>query len=90
MADYVHSRPLDILAQPDDDGGPPQFVIPPGADLEALRGGPTVTFEGLWPTGALPGLDAIPAQQPGLHVFVYVRCGGSRECREQVRPDLES
>ena len=49
MADYVHSHPLDILAQPDDDGGPPQFVIPPGADLEALRGGPTVTFEGLWP-----------------------------------------
>ena len=35
MADYVHSHPLDILAQPDDDGGPPQFVIPPGADLEA-------------------------------------------------------
>jgi hypothetical protein len=53
MADYVHSHPLDILAQPDDDGGPPQFVIPPGADLEALRGGPTVTFEGLWPK---PGL----------------------------------
>jgi hypothetical protein len=49
MADYVHSHPLDILAQPDDDGGPPQFRIPPGADLEALRGGPTVTFEGLWP-----------------------------------------
>ena len=34
MADYVHSHPLDILAQPDDDGGPPQFLIPPGADLE--------------------------------------------------------
>ena len=34
---------------PDDDGGPPQFLIPPGADLETLRGGPDVTFEGLMP-----------------------------------------
>lgn len=49
MVDYVHSHPLDILAQPDDDGGPPQFLIPPGADLEAIRGGPKVTFEGLMP-----------------------------------------
>ena len=49
MVDYVHSHPLDILAQPDDDGGPPQFLIPPGADLEKLRGGPSVTFEGLMP-----------------------------------------
>jgi len=49
MADYVHSHPLDILAMPDDDGGPPQFLIPPGADLEKLRGGPDVTFEGLMP-----------------------------------------
>lgn len=49
MEDYVHSHPLDILAMPDDDGGPPQFLIPPGADLEAIRGGPGVTFEGLMP-----------------------------------------
>ena len=49
MVDYVHSHPLDILAQPDDDGGPPVFLIPPGADLEKLRGGPDVTFEGLMP-----------------------------------------
>jgi hypothetical protein len=49
MVDYVHSHPLDILAQPDDDGGPPQFLIPPGADLEKIRGGPSVTFEGLMP-----------------------------------------
>ena len=49
MVDYVHSHPLDILAQPDDDGGPPVFLIPPGSDLEALRGGPDVTFEGLMP-----------------------------------------
>jgi len=49
MVDYVHSHPLDILAQPDDEVGQPQFLIPPGADLEKLRGGPTVTFEGLMP-----------------------------------------
>ena len=49
MVDYVHSHPLDILAKPDDDGGPPVFLIPPGADLEKLRGGPDVTFEGLMP-----------------------------------------
>jgi hypothetical protein len=49
MAEYVHSHPLDILAMPDDDGGPPVFLIPPDADLEKLRGGPDVTFEGLMP-----------------------------------------
>src|SRR5215475_9820232 len=49
MVDYVHSHPLDILAMPDDDGGTPVFLIPPGADLEKLRGGPEVTFEGLMP-----------------------------------------
>src|SRR5262245_51697184 len=52
MVDYVHSHPLDILAKADDDGGIPQFVIPPGADLEKLRGGPDVTFEGLMPKPA--------------------------------------
>jgi hypothetical protein len=49
MSDYVHSHPFDILAMPDDDGGPPQFLIPPGSNLETLRGGPDVTFEGLMP-----------------------------------------
>ena len=48
MVDYVHSHPLDIVAMPDD-GGPPEFLIPPGADLEKLRGGPNVTFDGLVP-----------------------------------------
>jgi hypothetical protein len=48
MVDYVHSHPLDIIAEGDDDN-PPQFVIPPGADLEKLRGGPDVTFDGLVP-----------------------------------------
>src|SRR4029078_10572699 len=49
MAEYVHSYALDTLARTDDDGGPPVFTIPPGADLEKLRGGPDVTFEGLMP-----------------------------------------
>ena len=49
MSDHVHSHPFDILAMPDDDGGPPQFLIPPGSNLETLRGGPDVTFEGLMP-----------------------------------------
>ena len=53
MIHYVHSHPLDILAQAGDDGTPPQFMIPPGADLEKLRGGPEVSFEGLMPQ---PGL----------------------------------
>ena len=48
MLDYVHSHSLDILATGDDDAVP-QFVIPPGADLETLRGGPDVTFDGLMP-----------------------------------------
>jgi len=48
MLDYVHSHSLDILAAADDDGVP-QFIIPPGADLEKLRGGPDVTFDGLMP-----------------------------------------
>jgi heavy metal-binding protein len=49
MAEYVHSHPLDIIGTPSDDGGPPVFRIRPGADLETLRGGPDVTFEGLMP-----------------------------------------
>ena len=71
MADYVHSHPLDILAQPDDDGGPPQFLIPPGADLEAIRGGPDVTFEGLMPK---PGMYRAWTQfrrSNKIHTFAF-------------------
>ena len=45
---YVHAHPLNIRDVPDD-GGLPVFLIPPGADLENLRGGPDVTFDGLIP-----------------------------------------
>ena len=47
MTDYVHAHPLDIVPGSDEDD--PVFVIPPGADLEKLRGGPDVTFDGLMP-----------------------------------------
>jgi hypothetical protein len=47
MIDYVHAHPLDIVPGSDEDN--PEFVIPPGADLEKLRGGPEVTFDGLMP-----------------------------------------
>jgi len=49
MVDYVHSHPLNIVPGSDEDGAPPIFIIPPDADLESLRGGPDVTFEGLMP-----------------------------------------
>lgn len=71
MADYVHSHPLDILAQPDEEGGPPQFLIPPGADLEAIRGGPDVTFEGLMPR---PGMYRAWTQfrrNNKIHTFAF-------------------
>jgi hypothetical protein len=71
MEDYVHSHPLDILAIPDDEGGPPQFLIPPGADLEKIRGGPEVTFEGLMPK---PGRYRAWTQfrrHDQMHTFAY-------------------
>jgi hypothetical protein len=71
MAEYVHSHPLDIIAKPDDDGGPPVFLIPPGADLEKLRGGPDVTFEGLMPK---PGLYRAWTQfrrHDRIHTFAF-------------------
>lgn len=45
---YVHAHPLNISDAPDD-GGLPVFVIPPDTNVEHLRGGPDVTFDGLIP-----------------------------------------
>jgi len=70
MTEYVHSHPLDILAIPDDDGLP-RFLIPPGSDLEKLRGGPNVTFEGLMPK---PGLYRAWTQfrrNDKIHTFAF-------------------
>jgi hypothetical protein len=79
MADYVHSHPLDILSTPDDDGLP-RFLIPPGSDLEKLRGGPNVTFEGLMPK---PGLYRAWTQfrrNDKIHTFSFTfRVGESLE-----------
>ena len=47
MTDYVHAHPIDIVPGSDEEN--PEFVIPPGADLEKLRGGPEVIFDGLMP-----------------------------------------
>jgi hypothetical protein len=71
MVDYVHSHPLDILAMPDDDGGPPQFLIPPGADLERLRGGPEVTFEGLMPKPGSYRAFTQFRRHDKLHTFAF-------------------
>jgi hypothetical protein len=47
MVQYVHSHPVNVII--DDDGGPMEFIIPPDADLEKIRGGPGVTFDALMP-----------------------------------------
>jgi Heavy metal binding domain len=70
MADYVHSHPLDILSTPDDEGLP-RFLIAPGSDLEKLRGGPNVTFEGLMPK---PGVYRAWTQfrrNDKIHTFAF-------------------
>lgn len=71
MVDYVHSHPLDILAKDNDDGGPPQFTIPPGADLEQLRGGPDVTFEGLMPKAGLYRAWTQFRRNDRIYTFVF-------------------
>jgi rRNA maturation protein Nop10 len=80
MADYVHSHPLDILAIPDDDGLP-RFLIPPGSDLEKLRGGPNVTFEGLMPK---PGVYRAWTQfrrNDKIHTFAFTFAVGESQER---------
>jgi hypothetical protein len=60
MEEYVHSHPLEVTnLSAVLDGDPPEFLIPPDADLEKIRGGPIVTFEGLMPK---PGLFRAWAQ----------------------------
>src|ERR1700744_6033759 len=49
MVDYVHVHPLNIVMGSQEDGAPPIFIIPPDADLEHLRGGPSVTIEAMIP-----------------------------------------
>ena len=48
LVHYVHSHPLD-LENSDDETGPLALMIPMDGDSRGLRGGPTITFEGLMP-----------------------------------------
>ena len=86
MAEYVHSHPLDIIASPDDDGGAPVFLIPPGADLEKLRGGPGRDVRRPdAEAGPLSRLDAVPARQQDPHGCAHVRRRGAAMTRTRVR-----
>jgi hypothetical protein len=51
MEEYVHSHPINIINQSERESPEDiiEYIIPPDADLEKIRGGPSVTFEGLMP-----------------------------------------
>jgi hypothetical protein len=46
---YVHSHPINLVVEQEDPAGIPEYIIPPDADLEKIRGGPRVTFDALMP-----------------------------------------
>lgn len=46
---YVHSHPINLVVQQEDPAAIPEYIIPPDADLDAIRGGPKVTFDALMP-----------------------------------------
>src|SRR5262249_26971597 len=49
MQCYVHSHPINLLVAQEDAAQTPEYIIAPDADLAAIRGGPTVTFDALMP-----------------------------------------
>ena len=59
MRSYVHSHPINLLVAQEDAAQTPEYIIGPDADLAAIRGGPTVTFDALMPK---PGLFRAWAQ----------------------------
>jgi hypothetical protein len=59
MQCYVHSHPINLLVAQEDPAQTPEYIIAPDADLAAIRGGPTVTFDALMPK---PGLFRAWAQ----------------------------
>ncbi len=78
LVHYVHSHPLD-LARSDDETGPLALMLPMGVDPSDLRGGPTLTFEGLMPK---PGLYRAWAQfqrDGEVHTFAHTFAVGERE-----------
>jgi hypothetical protein len=46
---YVHSHPINLRVEQEDPAGIPEYIIPPDADLDTIRGGPRVTFDALMP-----------------------------------------
>ncbi|HEY4211134.1 MAG TPA: heavy metal-binding domain-containing protein [Steroidobacteraceae bacterium] len=46
---YVHSHPNNFVIQSEDSANAPEYIIPPDADLDAIRGGPKVMFDALMP-----------------------------------------
>jgi len=48
MATYVHSHPINLIVG-EEDTAAPEYIIAPDADLDAIRGGPRVTFDALMP-----------------------------------------
>jgi hypothetical protein len=56
---YVHSHPINLITGGEDSASLPEYIIAPDADLDAIRGGPQVTFDALMPK---PGLFRAWAQ----------------------------
>jgi hypothetical protein len=48
MTCYVHSHPVNLIVE-QEDAAEPEYIIAPDADLDAIRGGPAVTFDALMP-----------------------------------------
>ena len=59
MQCYVHSHPINLVVEQEDAAALPEYIIRPDADLDAIRGGPRVTFDALMPK---PGLYRAWAQ----------------------------
>jgi hypothetical protein len=56
---HVHSHPINLVVEDEDSAALPEYIIAPEADLDAIRGGPQVTFDALMPK---PGLFRAWAQ----------------------------
>ena len=70
LVHYVHSHPLD-LENSDDETGPLALMLPMGVDPSRLRGGPTLTFEGLMPKPGLYRAWAQVQRSGEVHTFAH-------------------
>lgn len=70
LVHYVHSHPLD-LENSDDETGPLALMLPMGVDPSRLRGGPTLTFEGLMPKPGLYRAWAQVQRRGEVHTFAH-------------------